>query len=322
MFAVVVEENEDRSLVWREVETPTPGAGQVRIRIAASAVNRADLLQRKGRYPVPPGASPIMGLEASGVIDALGDGVSDWAVGDEVCVLLEGGGYAEQVVVDASMLLPVPEGLTPVEAAALPEVFYTAWLNIFIEGAAQPGETVVVHAAASGVGTAATQLCRLKGNPCIATASADKLARCLELGADHAIDRRAEDFFDQVRAVSGGADVILDPVGASYLDMNVRLLKTRGRIVLIGLLGGATAEVHLGRLLMKRGRLIGSVLRSRSRAEKEIITASIREHVWPYFATKELVPVIEAILPITDAQAAHERLAGNKTTGKLVLTVG
>lgn len=322
MFAIDIDDNRD--LVWTEVADPNLGPGQVRIRTEATAVNRADLLQRRGRYPVPPGASPILGLEVAGVIDALGDGVDDWKVGDRVCALLEGGGYAEQVVVDAGMLLPVPKNLTTVEAAALPEVFYTAWLNVFLETDIAPGETVLVHAAASGVGTAAVQLCKAFGHRCFATASGSKLDAVRGFGADVCIDRNEQSFLEVVKAETEGrgVDVILDPVGGNYLADNLRALALRGRLVNIGLLGGIKAELDIARLLTRRLRVIGSVLRSRSRAEKLVITASLREKVWPKVADGTLVPVIHDTLPIRDAEKAHALLETNATVGKVVLTVG
>jgi len=323
MHAIEVLDDDARTLAWREVERPEPGPGQVRIRVAATAVNRADLLQRRGRYPVPKGASPILGLEAAGAIEAVGDGVDGWTVGDPVCVLLEGGGYAEYVVVDASMLLPVPDGLSMVEAAAIPEVFATAWLNVWMEGALQPGETVLVHAAASGVGTAAVQLCRAFGHRCFGTASGPKLPLVADLGAEVTIDRTHSDFVDAVKTATDGrgVDVILDPVGGAYLDRNVRALAHRGRLVIIGLLGGATGELPIARLLMKRQRVIGSVLRSRARGEKVEIMAELRSHVWPRFADGSLSPVIHDAMPITAAADAHGLLERNETVGKVVLTV-
>lgn len=323
MHAIEVRDDDDRTMEWSTVPRPTPGPGQVRLRVRATAVNRADLLQRRGRYPVPLGASPIMGLEAAGHVEALGDGVEGWSAGDAACVLLEGGGYAEFVVVDASMLLPVPDGLTLTDAAAIPEVFATAWLNIWMEAGLQPGESVLVHAAASGVGTAAVQLCRAFGHPCYGTASGPKLPLVADLGADVTIDRTHSDFVDAVkkRSEGRGVDVILDPVGGAYLDRNVRALAHRGRLVIIGLLGGATGELPIARLLMKRQRVIGSVLRSRSRAEKVEIMRELRERVWPRFEDGSLSPVVHDVMPITEVTAAHGLLERNETVGKVVLEV-
>ena len=324
MRAIVVADDRRGSLSWDEVPTPQPGPGQVRIRVRATAINRADLLQRRGLYPVPPGASEILGLEAAGHIDLLGEGVAGWQVGDAVCVLLEGGGYAEHVVVDASMLLPVPSGLTVEQAAALPEVFYTAYLNLYMEGRLANGESALIHAGASGVGTAALQLCRAFGNPAYATASADKLDACRQWGATEAFDRTNDSFRERIRELRGraGVDVILDMVGGGYLADNIDTVGVGGRIVLIGLMGGAKDEIPLNRLLMKRVSLIGSVLRSRGRADKEVITAELRERVWPLFETGALQPVIETSFPIEQVEQAHELIASNTTVGKVLLTIG
>ena len=323
MFAIAIDSDVPRSLRWHLTDEPVIAPDQVLVRAAATAVNRADLLQRKGRYPVPPGASEILGLEVAGTIESVGADVRDWNVGDRVCALLEGGGYAERVAVDASMLLPVPERLTLQEAAALPEVFYTAFLNIFIEADIQENETVLVHAAASGVGTAAVQLCRVFGHRCLATASTAKLPFLQELGADVTIDRNVASFREVVREETDGrgVDVILDPVGGSYLDANVASLARGGRLVNIGLLGGARGELALAPLLTRRLRIIGSVLRSRTREEKIAITGRLRERVWPLFASGELRPVIHSVLPIADAGSAHDLLATNTTTGKVVLAI-
>lgn len=323
MKAIVVADDKQRTMSWGEAPKPVPERGQVRIRIAATAVNRADLLQRRGLYPVPEGTTEILGLEASGTIEKVGDGVSGWSEGEEVCVLLEGGGYAEFVVVDASMLLTKPDSVSLVEAAAIPEVFYTAYLNLYLEGELAPGETALIHAGASGVGTAALQLCRAFGNTALATASGSKLEICTALGASYVIDRHDQSFKKCIREWldEGGVDVILDPVGGSYLNDNLSVLNKRGRLVIIGLLGGAKAEAHLGKILMNRIRIIGSVLRSRSREEKVEITASMKEHVWPLFDQAKLKPIIDTTLPIQQANEAHQLLANNETSGKVVLTI-
>jgi putative PIG3 family NAD(P)H quinone oxidoreductase len=323
MKAIEVADDDRGTMHWGEAERPEPGYGQVRISVAATAVNRADLLQRRGLYPVPDGASPILGLEASGTIEAVGEGVSGWSQGQEVCVLLEGGGYAEYVVVDASMLLKKPESVSLVEAAAIPEVFYTAYLNLYMEGRLADGETALVHAGASGVGTAALQLCRAFGNTSVATASGGKLDTCKELGADFTVDRHEQSFKECIREWldDGAVDVILDPVGGSYLADNLSVLNKRGRLVIIGLLGGMKAEAHLGKILMNRLQIIGSVLRSRSRAEKVEITKEMKERVWPLFDEGKLKPVVDSVLPITDANDAHALLENNETSGKVVLTI-
>ena len=324
MHAITIADDVERTLTWERATPPVMGPGQVLIRTRATAVNRADLLQRRGRYPVPPGASQILGLEVAGVIEAMDVSVTGWSIGDRVCALLEGGGYAEQVSVDASMLLPIPERLSFVEAAAVPEVFYTAWLNVFLETKIQPDECVMVHAAASGVGSAAVQLCRAFGHRCFATASAGKLEAVRALGADVLIDRNNERFVNVVKEQtnSRGVDVILDPVGGSYFTDNLRSLAPGGRLVNMGLLGGIEGTVNLAQLMTRRLRIIGSVLRSRSRAEKVEITASVREHVWPRLESGQLNPVIHATFPITEAAAAHALLEANETIGKVVLTVG
>ncbi|TXD37888.1 NAD(P)H-quinone oxidoreductase [Lujinxingia vulgaris] len=324
MNAIAVDTSADSpQLIWTEHPRPRPAAGEVLIKVHATAVNRADLLQARGRYPVPTGASTIMGLEAAGEVVELGEGVEGVDVGDRVCALLTGGGYAEYVTSPASLLLSLPHNLSMDEAAALPEVFYTAFLNLYLEGDLKPGERAMIHAAASGVGTAALQLCALTGNPVIGTASASKLDTILKLGAERAIDRRSENFADVVRewTEGQGVDVILDPVGADYLDANLQSLATGGRLVIIGLLSGASAELSLGRLLMKRLQLKGSVLRSRTLAEKEAITRKFKARVWPHVLSGELRPIIEKILPIEEADEAHRLLATNQTTGKIVLSV-
>jgi putative PIG3 family NAD(P)H quinone oxidoreductase len=326
MRAIITIEDAENTLAWDEVERPAPGPGCVLLRVAATAVNRADLSQRAGTYPPPPGASSILGLEASGTIAALGEGVTQWKVGEPVCALLSGGGYAEYVVVPQGHLLPVPERLTLEQAAALPEVLTTAYLNLFIEGGLMPGEVAMLHAGASGVGTAAIQLCRELGNPCITTSSGDKIDVLRELGASLTLDRRADDF-DFVRASKAftkdrGVDVILDPVGGGYLPLNVKALAPQGRLVIIGLLGGPLGELPVGQLMVKRLRVIGSVLRSRTHAEKDAIIARLREHIWPLVAAGRIQPIIDRVLPIQDAQQAHEILAANDTVGKIVLRTG
>ncbi|MAT84814.1 MAG: NAD(P)H-quinone oxidoreductase [Gammaproteobacteria bacterium] len=313
------------TLVWGEAEPPALGPGEVRIAVQATAINRADLVQRSGNYPPPPGASDILGLECAGEIVEVGEGVTRVEPGDLVCALLAGGGYAEQVVVPAGQVLKVPAGFDAVRAAAIPEVFATAYLNLYMEAALAKGERVLLHAGASGVGTAGVQLCRAFGNPCLVTAGGqDKIERCVALGADGGADRHAGGFEDTVKAWTDGAgvDVILDPVGAGYLEQNVRCLATGGRLVLIGLMGGAVAEIHLGMLLVKRLRLIGSTLRARPISEKAAVMDALQRRVWPLFESGDVEPVIERVMPITEADAAHALVASNETVGKVVLTVG
>ena len=308
-----------------EVPRPRPGPGQVLIRVAATSVNRADLQQRSGNYAPPPGESEVLGLEVAGVISELGDGVADWQVGDRVMTLVGGGGYAEYATAPASTLMPVPEGIDLVRAAGITEVFVTAYLNVFREAALKPGEALLVHGGASGVGTAAIQLAKALGpSPVIATVGSEaKAEACRELGADHVILYKQEDFAERALALTGGRgpDVILDHIGAAYLEPNLRCLAPYGRLVIIGLLGGAKAELNIGRLMVKRQRVIGSVLRARPVAEKAAITAAFREAALGRFARDELRPVIHEILPLEKARRAHELVAANANTGKVILQV-
>jgi len=320
MKAIVIH---DDALSWADVADPTPGPGEILIRNEATAVNRADLVQRTGNYPPPAGASPILGLECAGEVTAVGEGVARFRPGDRVCALLAGGGYAEQVVVPAGQARPIPEGLDAAEAAALPEVFATAWLNLFMEAALEPGERVLLHAGASGVGTAGIQLCRAFGNPVWVTAGGqNKIDRCVALGAASGVDRHAGGFREQIDAWTAGAgvNVILDPVGGAYLSDNLRCLALDGRLVVIGLMGGAKAELELGLMMVKRLRVIGSTLRARPVAAKAQVMDALEAQVWPLLAAGTIRPVIEAKLPITDAAEAHALLAGNETFGKIVLT--
>lgn len=323
MFAIQVEDDDQRTLAWRETADPRPGPGEVVVRVHATAVNRADLLQRRGMYAPPPGASEILGLEAAGVVEEVGPHGDDSLVGTRVACLLAGGGHAERVAVPADHLLPLPVGMSFTDAAAIPEVFYTAYLNLFMEAAARPGELAVIHAAASGVGTAALQICRRAGVQTVATASGGKLDALPALGADHLVDRHEKNFADVVLELTDGkgADVILDPVGASYLEDDLRCLALRGRLVIIGLLGGSHAEANLALILRRRLRIIGSVLRSRSNEEKTEITRNFLRDVWPGFADGSLHPVIDRVFPIADANEAHEVMRANENIGKLVLAV-
>ena len=308
-----------------EAEAPRPGPGQVLLRVAATAVNRADLQQRAGNYPPPPGESEILGLEAAGVIEAVGEGVAGWKVGDRAMTLLGGGGYAELAVAPASTLMPIPAGFDLTTAAALPEVFLTAYLNVFREAGLREGETLLVHGGASGVGTAAIQLAKaLRGARVFVTVgNPDKAAACRELGADAAILYKQEDFGARVRELTDGrgADVILDHIGAKYLEGNLGCLATYGRLVIIGLLGGAKAELNIGRLMVKRQRIIGSVLRARPVEEKAALTAAFRDEVLPLFEAGRLKPVIHAVLALDEARRAHEMMGANVNTGKIVLRV-
>jgi putative PIG3 family NAD(P)H quinone oxidoreductase len=311
-------------LSWSDCEDVEPEPHEVRIAVRASAVNRADLLQRRGDYPPPPGASEILGLECAGVVDVVGRDVTSFDCGDEVCALLAGGGYAEKVVVPAPQVLPVPSGISLVEAAALPEVFATAYLNLFMEAGLTPGERVLLHAAASGVGTAAVQLCRAFGSPSFITAGSDeKIARCRKLGAEAGCNRHREQFGERVAEWTGGAgmDVILDPVGGRYLEENLKSLSVEGRLVLIGLMGGAEANIHLGLILAKRLKLVGSTLRARPVAQKGEVMAALRERVWPRISEGEIKPIVDTVFPMDRVADAHDLLASNATFGKVLLEV-
>ncbi len=312
-------------LSLREVPAPTPAPGEVLVDVAATAVNRADLLQRQGHYPPPPGASEIIGLECSGTVAALGDGVSGWAVGDEVCALLAGGGYAEQVAVPAGQLMPVPAGIDLVTAAALPEVACTVWSNVFMVAGLRPREHLLVHGGAGGIGTMAIQLAHALGARVYTTAgSPEKRALCSELGADVTIDYRDEDFVDVVRRESDGhgADVILDNMAAKYLSRNVDVLALEGRLVVIGMQGGTKAELDLGALMRKRGAVIATTLRSRPVEGKAAICAAVTEHVWPLVEAGLVRPIVHATLPLAEAGRAHALLESGDAVGKVLLTVG
>jgi putative PIG3 family NAD(P)H quinone oxidoreductase len=308
-----------------ESPRPRPGAGQVLIRVAATSVNRADLQQRAGNYPPPPGESAILGLEVAGVIEELGDDVGDWRSGERVMTLVGGGGYAEYALAPASTLMRVPDGMDLINAAAISEVWITAYLNVFREAGLRAGETLLVHGGASGVGTAAIQLAKALGpsQVIVTVGSEDKAAACLALGADHAILYKTESFAPRVLELTEkrGADVILDHIGAAYLEPNLACLALYGRLVIIGLLGGAKAELNIGRLMVKRQRIIGSVLRARPVEEKTSVTAAFREQVLGRFTTGQLKPVIHEVLPLEQARRAHELMAANANTGKLVLQV-
>ncbi|MEU3468651.1 NAD(P)H-quinone oxidoreductase [Streptomyces sp. NPDC006687] len=325
MHAITIEQpGGPEALVWADVPDPVAGEGEVLVEVAASAVNRADVLQRQGFYDPPPGASPYPGLECSGRIAALGPGVSGWAVGDEVCALLSGGGYAEKVAVPAGQLLPVPKGVGLVEAAALPEVVATVWTNVFMVAGLRPGETLLVHGGSSGIGTMAVQLGKAVGARVAVTAgSREKLARCAELGADVLIDYREQDFVEEVKAATqgAGADVILDIMGAKYLSRNLEALAMNGRLAVIGFQGGVKAELDLRMLLAKRGAITATSLRARPLEEKAAIIAAVREHVWPLVEGGRVRPVVHATHPMARAAEAHRVLESSTHVGKLLLTV-
>jgi len=303
---------------WGERPSPVCDVGQIRIRVAAAGLNRADLLQRAGLYPPPPGASDILGLECAGVVSEVGPG-SAWQVGDRVCTLLAGGGMAEEVVVDASHVLPVPEGLSLAEAAALPEVYATAWLNLYQLAALKLGEKVLLHAGASGVGSAAIQLCKAFGNPCwVSVGSAARLAYCEALGAQGGAIRGKD--LESLRDF-GPFDVILDPVGGNYAALNLDLLALDGRLVLIGLMGGREAQFDLAKVLGKRVQLLGSTLRNRDEQFKADLLRSLGQHVWPLFTEGRLKPQLERSFSAKDAEAAFAALASNQVSGKVVLLI-
>ncbi len=300
---------------------PRPGPGQIRIRVRAAGVNRPDLLQREGRYPPPPGASDIPGLEVAGEVDQVGPGVDRWRAGDRVCALLAGGGYAEYAVVDALHALPVPDGLDFVQAAALPETVCTVFANVFEAGGLQPGETLLVHGATSGIGATAIQMAKAAGARVIATSrGAAKAAAATRLGADLSLDADAGDMGPAI-AEAGGADVVLDMVGASYARLNLEALRPMGRWVVIATLSGNRAEIDLARLMMKRLVLTGSTLRGRSADEKARLIAAVEARVWPWVATGSVRPPIDAAFPLDQAAAAHLRLEAGGHVGKIVLTV-
>jgi putative PIG3 family NAD(P)H quinone oxidoreductase len=311
-------------LEYVDVPDPVPAAGEVLLDVVATAVNRADLLQRQGHYPPPPGASDIIGLECSGTVAALGPGVTGLEVGEEVCALLAGGGYATRVAVPAGQVMPRPGGVDLLTAAALPEVAATVWSNVMMVAGLRSGDTLLVHGGAGGIGTFAIQLAAALGAKVLATAgSPDKLALCAELGADVTINYREQDFVEVVREATDGAgvDVILDNMGASYLARNVTALATEGRLVIIGLQGGTKAEIDLNALMRKRAAVAGTTLRARPVGEKATICAAVREHVWPLVADGTIRPVVGHTLPLAEAAEAHRLMESGESTGKILLVV-
>jgi putative PIG3 family NAD(P)H quinone oxidoreductase len=312
-------------LTWAEVPDPECGPGEVLIDVVASAVNRADLLQRQGHYPPPPGASDVLGLECSGIVREVGEGVAEWSRGDEVCALLAGGGYAERVAVPAGQVLPKPAGVELATAAALPEVTCTVWSNVFMTARLRHGERFLVHGGAGGIGTMAIQLAARAGAQVFATAgSAAKLDLCRELGAHTAIDYREEDFVEVVRA-AGGADVVLDNMGAKYLARNLAALNPDGRLVIIGMQGGTKTEIDLGRMLSRRQTLFTTTLRSRPPAGptgKAAIVTAVRHDVWPDVERGTVRPIVSRRLPMADAAEAHRLVEASEHTGKVLLVTG
>ena len=325
MWAVTVDE--DHRLGWSEVADPVPGSGEVLVDVAATALNRADLMQVQGHYPPPPGASPILGMECSGTVAAVGPGVESWSPGDEVCALLAGGGYAERVVVPAGQVLPLPPGVDLIHAAALPEATCTVWSNLVMVARLQAGEVLLVHGGSSGIGTMAIQIGVALGARVAVTASRDEaLVDCRELGADLGINYATSDFVEEIRAATDGrgADVILDVVGAKYLQRNIDALAERGRLVIIGMQGGRNADLDIAALMGKRASVHGTTLRSRAVSgpgSKTEVVQQVRDHVWPLIAAGTVQPVVESVLDIRDAQVAHERLTAGGHLGKIVLAV-
>lgn len=315
----------DGRCVVVEVPTPEPGPGEVRLAVEAAGVNRADLVQKAGRYPPPPGASPILGLEVAGTIDAVGEGVDPSRVGEPVCALLAGGGYAEAVVCPATHAIPRPPGTSAVEAAAIVEVWATAWLNLVGEGGLgeRDDAKVLLHAGASGVGTAAIQIAKHLGHRTFVTVgSAEKVARCVAFGADGGAVRHDGPWVEAVRAwAPEGVDLILDPVGAAYLGPDLDVLARDGRIVLIGLMSGRASEIDLGKVLMKRARLQGSTLRARPDAFKTALLEAMVARLWPGFGDGTFTAVVDRTFALADAEAAHAHVASNATVGAVVLTV-
>lgn len=311
----------DGRLALTDLPLPEPGSGEVRVAVRATAVNRADLVQRAGHYAPPPGESHVLGLECAGVIDALGPDLAGWSVGDRVCALLAGGGYASHVLVPAGQLLPMGS-LSFDQAAALPEAICTAHDALFTQGDLAPGERVLLHAGASGVGTIAIQLCREAGSPCFVTVGgAEKIDRCVALGAEAGWNRH-DGPWTAAPWLAEGVDLIVDPVGRGYLADDLRALRPRGRVVLLGLMGGRTEEIDLGRVLLKRLRIQGTVLRSRTRAEKAAVVRAVATDVWPLVQAGRVQPVVHAVLPLERAEQAHALVRSNTTIGKVVLTVG
>jgi NADPH2:quinone reductase len=294
----------------------------VLIKVAAAGVNRPDVLQRRGRYPPPPGASDIPGLEVSGTIEAVGSGVGEWKVGDAVCALLAGGGYAEYSVAPAPQCLPAPRGIDLITAGAIPETFFTVWTNVFDRGRLAPDEAILIHGGSSGIGTTAIQLARAFGSRVFATAgSAEKCAACERLGADRAINYREADFVAAVREATGGrgVDVVLDMVGGEYFARNIEVLAMEGRLVEIATLHGAKAEINIPTIMQRRLTITGSTLRARSVAEKALIAAAVREHVWPLFESGAVKPVVHATFPLREAAEAHRVMEASQHIGKLLL---
>ena len=323
MRAIVVTAPGDADvLAWQAVPDPVAGPGEVIVDVAAAAVNRADLLQRQGLYPPPPGAPEWLGLECSGTVTELGPGVTSLSIGDEVCCLLSGGGYAERVAVPAGQTMPIPAGVDLITAAGLPEVACTVWSNLVMVAHLQRGEWLLVHGGGSGIGTMAIQVARALGARVAVTAgSAEKLARCEELGAEVLINYREQDFVEAIAAETGGrgVDVILDNMAAKYLERNIASLAPGGRLVIIGMQGGVKAEIDLGTLLRRNGTVHATTLRGRTPEQKAEICTQVERHIWPWIAAGIVKPVVDRVMPMTDAADAHRALEAGDVTGKIVL---
>ena len=323
MHAIVVTQPGDPDvLAWQEVPDPVAGPGEIVVDVAAAAVNRADLLQRQGLYPPPPGAPEWLGLECSGTVAELGAGVTSLSVGDEVCCLLSGGGYAERVALPAGQAMPIPAGVDLITAAGLPEVACTVWSNLVMTAHLQRGEWLLIHGGGSGIGTMAIQVARALGARVAVTAgSADKLATCEALGAEVLINYREQDFVEVIATETGGrgVDVILDNMAAKYLERNISSLAPLGRLVVIGMQGGVKAEIDLGSLLRRNGTVHATTLRGRTPEQKAEICAQVERHVWPWIAAGIVKPVIDCVMPLTEAADAHRALEAGGVTGKVIL---
>lgn len=321
----ITEPGGPEKLVLKQRPLPQPAPGEVLIKVAVAGVNRPDCLQRQGGYPPPPGASDIPGLEVAGTIVGLGEGVANWKIGDAVCALLTGGGYAEYCTTPAPQCLPIPNGLTVQQAAALPETFFTVWSNIFDRARLQPGETLLVHGGASGIGTTAIQLATALGSRVFATVGGvEKIQPCLDLGAERVINYREEDFVQVIKELTRnrGVDVILDMVGGDYAQRNLSALAVEGRLVFIAFLRGAKMELNLAPVMMKRLTMTGSTLRARPVEHKAPIAESLRNNVWPLLANGTIKPIIDRIFPLAEAADAHALMESNRHIGKLLLQIG
>ncbi len=303
--------------------TPSPKTGEVLIAVEAAGVNRPDVVQRMGQYPAPPGASDLPGLEVAGAVVAVGDGVTAFKIGDKVCALIPGGGYAEYATADQGSCLPWPDGFSAIEASALPETFFTVWHNVFQRGALKPGESLLIHGGTSGIGTTAIQIAKALGSTVIVTAGSDeKCDACKKLGADVAINYRTQDFLEVIKALpSKGVDVILDMVGGDYVARNLKCLKTDGRMVSIAFLNGVKAEVDLSAIMLKRLTLTGSTLRARDLGFKAALASDLKTHVWPLLSARKVVPLIHATFPLAEAAKAHALMESSAHMGKIVLKI-